>query len=111
MLRYFTRKFRLDIRDSHSINSQFKKNALLLDKFLPNDYQNQNEFYSKKADITKFFLFQIADFGVSCEFEGIDAFLTGTAGTPAFMAPEALVGMNLKILLFFNKFNKEEKGR
>jgi [calcium/calmodulin-dependent protein kinase] kinase len=28
---------------------------------------------------------KIADFGVSCEFEGIDAFLTGTAGTPAFM--------------------------
>lgn len=36
---------------------------------------------------------QIADFGVSCEFEGIDAFLTGTAGTPAFMAPEALAGL------------------
>lgn len=35
---------------------------------------------------------KIADFGVSCEFEGIDAFLTGTAGTPAFMAPEALRG-------------------
>uniref|UniRef100_A0A914I533 calcium/calmodulin-dependent protein kinase n=1 Tax=Globodera rostochiensis TaxID=31243 RepID=A0A914I533_GLORO len=35
-------------------------------------------------------LVKIADFGVSCEFEGIDAFLTGTAGTPAFMAPEAL---------------------
>uniref|UniRef100_A0A0N5CG47 calcium/calmodulin-dependent protein kinase n=1 Tax=Strongyloides papillosus TaxID=174720 RepID=A0A0N5CG47_STREA len=33
---------------------------------------------------------KIADFGVSCEFEGIDAFLTGTAGAPAFMAPEAL---------------------
>ncbi|VDD93107.1 unnamed protein product [Enterobius vermicularis] len=33
---------------------------------------------------------KIADFGVSYEFEGIDAFLTGTAGTPAFMAPEAL---------------------
>ncbi|MFH4974286.1 hypothetical protein AB6A40_000995 [Gnathostoma spinigerum] len=33
---------------------------------------------------------KIADFGVSCEFEGLDAFLTGTAGTPAFMAPEAL---------------------
>ncbi|CAJ0578638.1 unnamed protein product, partial [Mesorhabditis spiculigera] len=33
---------------------------------------------------------KIADFGVSCEFEGIDAFLSGTAGTPAFMAPEAL---------------------
>lgn len=36
---------------------------------------------------------KIADFGVSCEFEGIDAFLTGTAGTPAFMAPEALSGI------------------
>ncbi|KAI6241491.1 Protein kinase domain-containing protein [Aphelenchoides fujianensis] len=35
---------------------------------------------------------KIADFGVSCEFEGIDAFLTGTAGAPAFMAPEALTG-------------------
>ncbi|CEF65470.1 Protein kinase domain and Serine/threonine-/dual specificity protein kinase, catalytic domain and Protein kinase-like domain-containing protein [Strongyloides ratti] len=34
---------------------------------------------------------KIADFGVSCEFEGIDAFLTGTAGAPAFMAPEALI--------------------
>lgn len=37
---------------------------------------------------------KIADFGVSCEFEGIDAFLTGTAGTPAFMAPEALTGLS-----------------
>lgn len=34
---------------------------------------------------------KIADFGVSTEFEGFDAFLTGTAGTPAFMAPESLV--------------------
>lgn len=33
---------------------------------------------------------QIADFGVSNEFEGRDATLTGTAGTPAFMAPEML---------------------
>lgn len=40
-------------------------------------------------------LLQIADFGVSSEFEGIDAFLTGTAGTPAFMAPEALIGKNI----------------
>lgn len=30
---------------------------------------------------------------MSCEFEGIDAFLSGTAGTPAFMAPEALTGL------------------
>lgn len=35
---------------------------------------------------------KIADFGVSCEFEGIDAFFSGTAGTPAFMAPESLTG-------------------
>ena len=33
---------------------------------------------------------KIADFGVSCEFEGIDAFLTGTAGSPPFLAPEAV---------------------
>ncbi|XP_064618975.1 calcium/calmodulin-dependent protein kinase kinase 1-like isoform X2 [Lineus longissimus] len=33
---------------------------------------------------------KIADFGVSNEFQGIDALLSNTAGTPAFMAPEAL---------------------
>ncbi|XP_061073050.1 calcium/calmodulin-dependent protein kinase kinase 1-like isoform X2 [Conger conger] len=33
---------------------------------------------------------KIADFGVSNVFEGSDAFLSGTAGTPAFMAPETL---------------------
>ncbi|XP_054250220.1 calcium/calmodulin-dependent protein kinase kinase 1 [Indicator indicator] len=33
---------------------------------------------------------KIADFGVSNQFEGSDAQLRGTAGTPAFMAPEAL---------------------
>ncbi|XP_052228908.1 calcium/calmodulin-dependent protein kinase kinase 1-like isoform X3 [Dreissena polymorpha] len=33
---------------------------------------------------------KIADFGVSNEFTGNDIFLTSTAGTPAFMAPEAL---------------------
>uniref|UniRef100_UPI00358EEBC0 calcium/calmodulin-dependent protein kinase kinase 1-like isoform X2 n=1 Tax=Myxine glutinosa TaxID=7769 RepID=UPI00358EEBC0 len=33
---------------------------------------------------------KIADFGVSNSFEGSDAFLTGTAGTPAFLAPEAI---------------------
>ncbi|WAR01261.1 KKCC1-like protein, partial [Mya arenaria] len=33
---------------------------------------------------------RIADFGVSNEFTGTDVFLTSTAGTPAFMAPEAL---------------------
>ncbi|XP_025092933.1 calcium/calmodulin-dependent protein kinase kinase 1-like isoform X2 [Pomacea canaliculata] len=33
---------------------------------------------------------KIADFGVSNEFKGSDAFLSNTAGTPAFMAPETL---------------------
>ncbi|EFA12336.2 Ovarian-specific serine/threonine-protein kinase Lok-like Protein [Tribolium castaneum] len=33
---------------------------------------------------------QIADLGVCNEFDGSDAFLSNTAGTPAFTAPEAL---------------------
>ena len=33
---------------------------------------------------------QIADFGVSNEFQGDDIRLTNTVGTPAFQAPEAL---------------------
>ncbi|XP_048375014.1 calcium/calmodulin-dependent protein kinase kinase 1 [Sphaerodactylus townsendi] len=33
---------------------------------------------------------KIADFGVSNQFEGSDAQLSSTAGTPAFMAPETL---------------------
>lgn len=33
---------------------------------------------------------QIADLGVCNEFDGTDAFLSSTAGTPAFTAPEAL---------------------
>lgn len=33
---------------------------------------------------------QVADLGVCNEFDGSDAFLSSTAGTPAFTAPEAL---------------------
>lgn len=33
---------------------------------------------------------QIADFGLSNEFQGGDAFFTSTVGTPAFLPPEAL---------------------
>ncbi|XP_065170074.1 calcium/calmodulin-dependent protein kinase kinase 1 isoform X2 [Atheta coriaria] len=33
---------------------------------------------------------QIADLGVCNEFDGTDAFLSSTAGTPAFIAPEAV---------------------
>ncbi|XP_054717035.1 calcium/calmodulin-dependent protein kinase kinase 2-like [Uloborus diversus] len=34
----------------------------------------------------------ISDFGVCNQFEGVDAFLSDTAGTPAFVAPEVLKG-------------------
>ncbi|XP_028680524.1 calcium/calmodulin-dependent protein kinase kinase 2-like isoform X1 [Erpetoichthys calabaricus] len=34
---------------------------------------------------------KIADFGVSNQFEGTDALLTSTVGTPAFLAPETLL--------------------
>ena len=33
---------------------------------------------------------RLADFGVSCTFEGSDAVLNKTVGTPAFLAPEAV---------------------
>lgn len=46
---------------------------------------------------------KIADFGVCNEFDGNDAFLSSTAGTPAFLAPEALSN---------NKFSgKVSRGR
>ena len=35
---------------------------------------------------------KIADFGVSNQFDGEDAIITNSAGTPAFMPPEALSG-------------------
>uniref|UniRef100_A0A672LRU4 calcium/calmodulin-dependent protein kinase n=1 Tax=Sinocyclocheilus grahami TaxID=75366 RepID=A0A672LRU4_SINGR len=39
---------------------------------------------------------KIADFGVSNEFEGNDALLSNSAGTPAFMAPETLTDQDLR---------------
>ncbi|TKR76493.1 hypothetical protein L596_017620 [Steinernema carpocapsae] len=53
-------------------------------KIIHRDIKPSNLLLSETGQV------KIADFGVSCEFEGIDAFLTGTAGTPAFMAPESL---------------------
>lgn len=35
---------------------------------------------------------KIADFGVSNEFDGDDAIISNSLGTPAFMPPEALTG-------------------
>lgn len=49
---------------------------------------------------TYLFVFQISDFGVCNQFEGVDAFLSDTAGTPAFVAPEVLKG-NFIILVFY----------
>ena len=37
---------------------------------------------------------KIADFGVSNEFDGDDALISGSMGTPAFMPPETLTGKN-----------------
>ncbi|XP_051717582.1 calcium/calmodulin-dependent protein kinase kinase 1b [Ctenopharyngodon idella] len=39
---------------------------------------------------------KIADFGVSNVFEGNDALLSNSAGTPAFMAPETLTDQDLR---------------
>lgn len=38
---------------------------------------------------------KIADFGVSDKFEGKDALLSNSAGTPAFTAPETLTDQDL----------------
>jgi len=40
---------------------------------------------------------KIADLGVSNEFDGVDAYLTNTAGTPAFTAPECLSQQHGKV--------------
>ena len=39
---------------------------------------------------------QIADLGVSHQYDGDDDFITGTAGTPAFMSPESISTQNSK---------------
>lgn len=37
---------------------------------------------------------KIADFGISYEFDGEDAIITNTSGTPCFLAPETLATEN-----------------
>ncbi|CAB1332660.1 unnamed protein product [Coregonus sp. 'balchen'] len=48
--------------------------------------EDQARFYFQDLDGR----IKIADFGVSNQFEGADALLTSTVGTPAFLAPETL---------------------
>ncbi|XP_067934370.1 calcium/calmodulin-dependent protein kinase kinase 1-like isoform X2 [Watersipora subatra] len=55
-------------------------------KIVHRDIKPSNLLVSESGQI------KICDFGVSNEFTGADAFLTNTAGTPAFMAPETLQG-------------------
>ena len=43
---------------------------------------------------------QIADLGVADVFEGDDALLSKTAGSPAFMAPESLQGKGFNFSVF-----------
>ena len=50
---------------------------------------------------------QIADLGVCNEFDGMDACLYNTAGTPAFTAPEAISPSGQfsgKVFVFINKY-------
>ncbi|KAF6041080.1 hypothetical protein EB796_000621 [Bugula neritina] len=54
-------------------------------KIVHRDIKPSNLLLSESGHI------KICDFGVSNEFTGADALLSNTAGTPAFMAPEALV--------------------
>ncbi|KAL3214540.1 hypothetical protein MRX96_007021, partial [Rhipicephalus microplus] len=53
-------------------------------KIIHRDIKPSNLLLDEKGRV------QIADFGVCNQFEGVDALLSGTAGTPAFVAPEAL---------------------
>lgn len=53
-------------------------------RIIHRDLKPSNLLLSKDGKV------QIADLGVCNEFHGTDALLSGTAGTPAFMAPEAL---------------------
>ncbi|TRY89428.1 hypothetical protein DNTS_010828 [Danionella cerebrum] len=60
------------------------------DKIIHRDIKPSNLLLGEDGHV------KIADFGVSNEFEGNDALLSNSAGTPAFMAPETLTDRDLR---------------
>lgn len=54
-------------------------------------------------------MFKIADFGVSDVFDGDDALLSKTAGSPAFMSPESLQSRLLQFYTLIATWESREK--
>lgn len=65
-------------------HSVFSLNTVHYQRIVHRDIKPSNLLVGEDGHI------KIADFGVSNQFEGTDALLTSTVGTPAFLAPEAL---------------------
>lgn len=65
-------------------HSGFLLNTVHYQRIIHRDIKPSNLLVGEDGHI------KIADFGVSNQFEGTDALLTSTVGTPAFLAPEAL---------------------
>lgn len=65
-------------------HSVLSLNAVHYQRIIHRDIKPSNLLVGEDGHI------KIADFGVSNQFEGTDALLTSTVGTPAFLAPEAL---------------------
>lgn len=65
-------------------NISFSVSTVHYQKIIHRDIKPSNLLVGEDGHI------KIADFGVSNQFEGADALLTSTVGTPAFLAPETL---------------------
>ena len=74
----------LRIFPSSQQNFTFNSLSVHYQKIIHRDLKPSNLLRSDTGEV------KIADLGVSDEFIGKDAFLTNTAGTPAFTPPESL---------------------